>query len=132
MDYTIVNFVMRICFVMGIAFGLHLFVLDFLDKPLFENKIILSYALNTIFAMIVFAALYLLRKRFKNKIGFLFILGSFFKLGFFYLLILKPFRADGEISKPEFAAFFIPYFLALIIEILSLAKWMNQMDELPS
>ena len=132
MDYTILNFIVRICFVMGIAFGLHIFVLDFLDKSLFENKIILSYALNLIFAIVVFSALYLLRKKFKNKIGFLFILGSFFKLGFFYLLILKPFRVDGEISKPEFIAFFAPYFLALSIEILSLAKWMNQMDELPS
>lgn len=132
MDYTILNFVLRICFWTGVAFGFHLLVLDFLELPLFENKIVLSYVLNLVFAIAIFSALYLLRKKLTNRIGFLFILGSFVKLAVFYPFILKPFRADGQISKPEFCAFFIPYFLAMIIEILSLSKWMNQMDELPS
>ena len=132
MNGTVINFILRISFFTGAAFGLHVLVLDFLSLPLFGDQIIQSYVLNLWLAIAVFMLLYRLREKFKNKIGFLFILAGFFKFALFYVLLLKSYKADGDVSRPEFFAFFIPYSLTLVIEIFSLSLWLKKMDEVSS
>ena len=123
-----IRFLLRIFFLVGVVFCLHLFFLDLKELPLFENKIILAYALNTSLAIFGYVTLYLLRNRFKDKIGFLFVAGSMIKVALFFLLFYGSYRTDGDISRLEFFAFFIPYTLTLIIEVFSLSKWLNKME----
>ena len=109
-----------------IVFSLHIGVLKLLDFPIFENKIVLAYVVNGILAIIIFIVFYKFKDMFKNQIGFVFVFGSFLKFVFFFLIFNKGYRADGDITALEFLAFFIPYFLCLIIEIFSITKWLNK------
>lgn len=130
MNQIISNFLFRIFLFVSIFFGAHLFILRYFDLPLFADKIILAYLVNTLLAIVVFVMLYVFRRKFKNQLGFLFLGGSMMKFMLFFLMFNASYRLDGEISKTEFLAFFIPYTLTLIIEIFSLSKWLNKWDSL--
>lgn len=128
MSPAIFNFLFRIIFFSVVVFGLHILVLDYLELPLFANKIILAYAVNVILAIIIFQFLYIFREKFKNRIGFLFVFGSMLKFALFFILFNGSYRADGIIERPEFFAFFTPYALTLVIEVFSLSKWLNKLQ----
>ncbi|MBT8261135.1 MAG: hypothetical protein KJN82_07470 [Bacteroidia bacterium] len=122
----LLSFTLRLVIIVGVAFALHILALYYLELTLFENKIVLSYVLNTILAFAIFGFLFKYRAKLKNYIGFLFLAGSLLKFTAFFILIYPSYKADGDISKLEFAAFFIPYLLCLVIETSSLVKWLNQ------
>jgi len=105
-----------------------LFVLNFLEYPILNDNIVLSYTINTVSAIIIFLLLFVLRHKFKNQLGFIFLFGSVIKFGLFLLVLYRPFYADGIISKSEFFTFFIPYFFTHTIEIFSLSKWLNKIE----
>lgn len=123
-----IQFLWKLILVSAIAFGLHILTLYLLEFPLFENKIILAYALNVGIALLVFNILYIFRERFKKQLGFLFLFGSALKFILFFILFNGSYRADGDISGFEFSAFFIPYAVTLIVEVYSLTKWLNKLE----
>lgn len=110
-----------------VVFSLHLFFLSIGDQALFSNKIIESYILNSSVAIIIYFLIFQFKDTFKNSLGFLFILGSLIKFLLFYALIYPSFKLDGDISKIEFAAFFIPYFTCLIYETLAVSTLLNSL-----
>ncbi len=110
---------------MLLILGLHLAVLYFQALPLLADLILWSYILNFIMASSIFMALYLLRIRLKNQIGFLYLGGSMLKFLIFFLIFYPVYKADGEITNLEFAAFFIPYLICLIMETFFTAKMLN-------
>jgi hypothetical protein len=110
-----------------LVFSLHLFFLSILNHSLFSDKIIESYLLNFLIAIIIYFLIYQFKDTFKNSLGFLFILGSFIKFLLFYALIYPSFKLDGDISKYEFASFFIPYFTCLIYETLAVSTLLNSL-----
>ena len=120
------SFSLKLVLIVGAAFVIHVLVLKYLELPLFENKIVLSYVLNAVLAIVIFGFLFKYRAQLKNYIGFLFLAGSLLKFIAFFILIYPSYKADGDISKLEFAAFFVPYLLCLVIETSSLVKWLNQ------
>jgi len=128
MSNTFTKFSTKLAVILMAVFGLHLAILSFIDAPLFENKIILSYVINLILAITIFGFLYKYRYRFKNQIGFLFLAGSFVKFAVFFMVFHPLYKADNDISKLEFTAFFGPYAICLILETSSLVKWLNKMD----
>ena len=128
MNAYILNFSIKLTFILAVMFGAHILLLDYLQLPIFDNKIILAYSVNLILAILIFAALHKLKDKFKEQLGFLFIAGSFLKFIVFFIVFYGAYKADGIIEKPEFAAFFVPYVLCLIIETFSLAKWLNKLD----
>ncbi|MGB5499834.1 MAG: DUF6168 family protein [Maribacter sp.] len=83
--------------------------------------------MNSILAATIFVVLYIFRGKLKNQIGFLFMGGSFLKFIFFFLLFYPAYKADGEMSRLEFAAFFIPYGISLIIETVFTAKMLKKL-----
>jgi hypothetical protein len=105
--------------------GLHLTVLYFQALPLLADLILWSYFLNFAMASSIFMALYLLRIRLKNQIGFLYLGGSMLKFLIFFLIFYPVYKADGEISNLEFASFFIPYLVCLVMETFFTAKMLN-------
>ena len=128
MNNVFTRFTFRLVSVLVIAFAAHILVLNLLDKPLFNNMIISSYVVNGALAIAIFGFLWKFRERFKNQIGFLFLAGSLLKFAAFFIIFQPSFKVDGDMSKYEFASFFIPYILSLIIETFSLIKWLSKMD----
>jgi hypothetical protein len=110
---------------MLLILGLHLTVLYFQALPLLADLILWSYFLNFAMASSIFMALYLLRIRLKNQIGFLYLGGSMLKFLIFFLIFYPVYKADGEISNLEFASFFIPYLVCLVMETFFTAKMLN-------
>lgn len=122
------SFTLKTTIILSVVFGVHLGVLHLLQLPLFENKIVLSYIVNLVLVIIIFGALYLLKKKHKSQLGFLFLAGSFLKFIVFFILFYPYYKIDNEITRLEFAAFFIPYAVGLILESVSLGKWLNKLD----
>lgn len=125
MNNPFVSFTLKAISLMALIFALHLLVLNTLNFPLFDNRIIASYIINLLLVVLIFVILYVLKEKFKNQLGFLFLAGSIIKFAVFFIFFYPFYRQDGDISKLEFAAFFIPYATGLILETISLSKWLN-------
>ena len=128
MQNPFISFSIKVILLLVVAFGFHLGVLKFLNLPLFENKIIASYIINLTLVIVVFGVLYLLKDKYTSQLGFLFLIGSFLKFAVFFIVFYPFYKEDGEITKLEFAAFFAPYVLGLILETVSLSKWLNKLS----
>ncbi len=111
--------------ILSISLLIHLQAQTFLNIPQWSDLLLLSYLLNFILALAIFFSLYALRIRLKNQIGFLYMGGSMLKFLVFFLVFYPGYRVDGIITKSEFAAFFIPYLLCLILETVYTAKMLN-------
>lgn len=111
---------------MLLVFGMHLFVLNVLGFPLFENKIIAAYIFNFILAVVIVLILTFLQNKVAGSLGFIFMVGSLFKFLLYFMFFNSSFKEDGDISRLEFASFFIPYSTALIIEVVFLSKTLNK------
>jgi hypothetical protein len=57
--------------------------------------------------------------------GFVFMAGSALKFLVFFLVFYPIYKADDEMQAVEFAAFFIPYSICLIAEVIYLSKQLN-------
>ena len=107
------------------VFVIHISTLSFLKKPIFDHLIILSYVINFLLAIIV---LVIVEKTMKSKSaqsGFVFMAGSALKFLVFFLVFYPTYKEDGEMKVVEFTAFFIPYAICLIIDVLHLSKQLN-------
>lgn len=128
MSNPFISFTKKATIILAVAFCTHILLLKAFQYPSFDNKIIWSYLVNLGLVIIIFGLLYFLRKNQKNQLGFLFIGGSLLKFAIFFIVFYPFYKLDGHISKLEFAAFFTPYALGLIIETISLSKWLNKLD----
>lgn len=122
---TAQHFFLQLIAGLGVVFLAHLFFLNANHLPLFNDKIIATYATNLLLAVIIFLSLFFLRKKYNDQLGFLFLFGSFLKFAVFFIFFLPMYKADGNISRLEFFAFFVPYAVCLIIETVSLIKLLN-------
>ena len=103
----------------------HIGVLYFLEAPLFQNRIILSYSVNYLLAL---GILYFVQSNFNKQASntaFIFLLGSAIKFGVFFILFYPHYNADSQMQSTEFAAFFVPYAICLTLEVLFLSKELN-------
>ncbi|MDF1673758.1 MAG: hypothetical protein P1U41_09640 [Vicingaceae bacterium] len=93
---------------------------------MFDNKIIAAYFFNFILAVVIVLILTLLQNKAAGLLGFVFMAGSLFKFLLYFIFFNSSFKEDGDISRLEFASFFIPYSTALIIEVVFLSKTLNK------
>ena len=128
MKHTFILFSVKLIILLIAAFAIHIFILNSNSLPIFENKIVLAYAVNAVLAISIFGFLFKMKNKYKDQLGFLFLGGSFLKFIVFFIVFYPFYKADGDISKLEFAAFFVPYLLSLVLETFSLAKWLNKME----
>jgi len=128
MSNPFISFAIKAAILLTLAFAIHLVVLNVLQLPLFENRIVLSYIINLVLVIAIFGILYLLKEKYKSQLGFLFLAGSFLKFVVFFILFYPFYKLDNTITKLEFAAFFVPYVIGLILESVSLSKWLNKLD----
>ena len=122
------DFTIKATILLGIVFFIHLGVLRTLNFPIFDHRIVLCYGVNFALIIIVFGSLYLFKEKYKSQLGFLFLAGSFLKFIVFFIVFYPFFKMDNHISKLEFAAFFVPYSIGLILETFSLSKWLNKLE----
>ncbi len=117
---AILNFCLYLLVIIGVVF-------------IFHNKLtggqdlaVLSYGVNIALAIAIFSALSILKENKSEILGFVFMVGSGLKFGAYFLLFHSDFKADGRVDKAEFALFFIPYAVCLIVEVLFLLKLLKK------
>jgi|SRR5690606_23040894 len=128
MNNPFLSFAIKAIILLLVVFGIHITVLYLLDYPLFNNRIIGSYIANAILIIAIFGVLYILKRKYKSQLGFLFMIGSALKFAVFFIFFYPFYKLDGDLSRLEFTAFFIPYATGLIFETISLSKWLNYID----
>jgi len=112
-----------------LAFTLHFFALQNMGLPPLANMLVPSYITNFVLAAGIFYGLFYARKKLRNALGFLFMGGSLLKFAVFFIVFYQVYRADGAIERPEFAAFFVPYLIALILETYFASKMLNKVTD---
>ncbi|WP_149304397.1 DUF6168 family protein [Pareuzebyella sediminis] len=110
------------------VFFIHTSILSWKGYPEYGNCIILSYVLNFLMAAIIYIGLFSFQDKIKTQIGFIFIAGSFLKFIVFFLVLYPSYKADDTISALEFAAFFVPYAISLVVETVFMAKMLQKMN----
>lgn len=127
-DNLIFQFLTVITVVLAVVFVAHIGVLHLYELPLFADKIVLSYLVNYVMAAAIFIILYKLRHKLKTQIGFLFMFGSALKFLVFFIVFHPIYTADGNITKHEFFAFFLPYGISLVLETYFAAQMLKKME----
>ena len=123
------QFILVLLVALLIAFALHFFILGSLGLPPFADLLVLSYIVNFLLAVGIFVGLFYALEKLKNALGFLFMGGSLIKFAVFFMVFYPVYKADGEIQRTEFAAFFIPYLTALVLETYFASKMLNKVTD---
>lgn len=121
----VINFSLKLIVILGVVFAIHLFILNKMYQPIFNNFIVESYLANAILAIFIYCTLYFLKKKYLDMLGFIFMAGSFLKFGIYFIFFYPQFKLDGEIIRLEATSFLIPYLVSLIIETYFLVKLLN-------
>jgi hypothetical protein len=124
-NHPIVNYITFLFSFLILTAGVHFYIIERLELPLFANKIVLAYIINASLAIFIYVGLFLLRKKQESNLGFIFMIGSLIKFGIFFLVFYPGYKLDGDIETIEFTTFFIPYAVCLILETLFLTRLLN-------
>ncbi len=120
------KFSISLIIVLSLVFSIHIFVLDQLGLPLFDNRIIAAYVVNCSLALLIYLSLLLLKNKMSEQLGFLYMGGSFIKFLFFFVFFYPFYKLDGGLDSSEFAAFFIPYVISLIFETFGVIEFLKK------
>ena len=123
------RFTATLLLLLGGAFAIHAALRGRSGLEPLGDLLLASYAINCLLAGAIVWSLYFFRRRLRTPIGFLFIGGCLLKFLVFFALIYPGFQADGDMSRPEFASFFIPYLLALLAETYFTAKMLRDLEK---
>ena len=89
-----------------------------------------SYIYNALIACVVVTLVVLFQKRHKDYIAFYFFLGTTIKFLVFFTVVYPHYKKDGDqLENVLLIAFFLPYFLTLIIETTALVYLINTRSE---
>lgn len=119
------SFLLSLTAFLLLTFLAHILILEIINFPLFDTKIISAYLINFVLATTVFLGLNFLRKKHNATLGYFFLGGSFLKFFVFFVFFYPYYNADELISKVEFLAFFVPYAVSLMVETYCLIKILN-------
>ncbi|MGB5189091.1 DUF6168 family protein [Robiginitalea sp.] len=114
---------------LSIAFGIHALIRASKELSTFGDLLACSYLVNLVLAFGIVVLIHSLRNKMKTQLGFLFMAGSFVKFLIFFLFFYPSFTADEVINQNEFSSFFVPYFLALIIETYFSAVLLKNLEK---
>jgi len=126
MNKTILQFIARLTIVISVSFCCHAFLQDYLGIGSFENHILLTYIFNYILTIIFFGLMIYMKEKKSNQLGFIFLFSSVTKFLLFFLLIAPVIEFTRGLNSPDFAAFFVPYAISLIIEVFYFIRLLNR------
>lgn len=87
----------------------------------------MSYFINIIASLSICFAILFFKKKHEEQIGFIFLGLSIIKMIFLFFLI-NPKGCDGSVSKLDAFAFFIPFGINLVLELIFIVKLLNISD----
>ena len=106
----------------------HYYLLESAGIDPIENLFFRAYIVNFFLALIIFIILQLAKKRFVTSLGFIYMAGSLIKFTAFFIFFYPSYHADGNVGKPEFLSFFIPYAVCLAFETYYLVQMLNKAE----
>lgn len=114
--------------VLAITFFMHLAYLQS-TQPIYDVfNLISPYLVNWVLALSITFLLYALRIKQAENLGYIFMLSSLVKFAIFFFWFYPLYKSDGDVTKVEFAQFFIPYIISLTTETVFLINILNKMD----
>ncbi|MFT6500627.1 MAG: F0F1-type ATP synthase assembly protein I [Crocinitomicaceae bacterium] len=123
-----IGFILLLTALLGFAFVIHALLQHDLKIGAFESHIVINYCFNYFFTIAFFIVLLVYERRKSDLLGFVFLAASTIKL-ILFLIILYPYIKEGEgLRSVEFASFFVPYGISVVIEILYLLRILNSKD----
>lgn len=122
------RFIGKLTLTLVIVIILHVSFLHFKNIILPIELLSLGYGVNFLLALGIYYLLLYYAERKSAHLGFLFLFGSALKFLVYFVIFNPLFQKDGQLSKLEFFTFFLPYFVCLIIETISLVKLLNKID----
>lgn len=114
--------------VLGLAFGLHLGILVFMQFDFSIHDMTTIYAIQLVLGVISTSCLVGFKTRYINQLGFLYMGGSLFKFLVFFVWIKPIFDMDGIRSAVEMGYFFVPYFILLIYDTWFISSVLMRSD----
>ncbi len=122
MTRTAIGFVLLLTVILGASFGIHAYVQDGFRIGAFEKHIILNYCFNYLLTIGVFIALVAFQRKNSDQLGFVFLASSVIKFILFFIFLYPSIKASVGLRSVEFASFFIPYGISVLVEILYLMR----------
>ncbi len=122
----ILKFGGRTILFMTALYWLHTPVVDQMGFTVIAELLWSCYLFNTLLALGFFMFLLLVSKTNPDQLGWVFLLTSALKLLLFWALIQPRFQNIEATPLLLFSTFFIPYAIALTLEIFHLVKILNQ------
>jgi len=113
--------------VLFVVLLLHIFVLYKIHHKTDFELLLASYIVNYLLALAIVLIIIHYIEELKPYVGFLFMLGSFIKFAVFFIAFYPRLKTDGIMNKTEFAYFFIPYIVCLIMESKRLVRITNKL-----
>jgi hypothetical protein len=124
-----VGFALLLLLSNALVFGCHLAVLNSLGLNLLDHMLIPAYVINFSLALIIGLALYALRYKYTQSLGFIFLVGTGLKFLVFFIVFNPVYSSDADVERIEFATFFVPYTVNLMVETTFLVRVLNRMKE---
>lgn len=107
------------------AFTINFFVVQSWQKDAFET-LLLTYTVNYGLTVLILIGFYFVAKNNAKQLGYTFLLSSFIKFGIFFVAIKPSLNMEGTLKSAAFAAFFIPYAICMIFEVVIAMKLLKE------
>ena len=126
--HPLIFFTGLLMLLLAVSFFAHLTYLQNTQVDYITSNLTSPYLVNFALAIIITYLLFGLRKKQAENLGYIFMLSSLLKFAVFFMWFYPFYKSDGDVSKFEFAQFFIPYALSLTAETVFLIRILNKMD----
>ena len=119
-------FVLVLTIVLILLFFLHGTIQGQLGIGFFEKHLVLNYLFNYLITLAFYFVLLYFKDRRSNQLGFIFLFSSITKFILFFAVIAPQLNFELELKSAQFAAFFVPYSVALFLEIMHVVRLLNR------
>lgn len=109
-----------------IAFFIQFIVTDFSPEVGFFTQLKQAYIVNAFLAFGIYFVIGKVKGKKPESAGFVFMLGSGIKFFVFFSVFYPVYKEDGDISRLEFATFFVPYTICLVSEVYFLSRILSE------
>jgi len=110
-----------------VAFGCHYLVLTAIGDNA-GDSLFLTYGFNFGVTLLILVGFNIILRKKSNQIGSVFLISSLIKFLLFFSVITPFLKTTGSVKSSAFAAFFIPYAICLVVEVLVTIKLLKQLD----
>lgn len=122
-----VNFLLQLLIASVLIFGVHSYLLHYFvnQTPLFF-PIWQIYTFHFVITALIYGLINYKYSQKKTEVFNLFLVGTFLKMILAILFLLPLLLSEFENKKPDVFNFFIPYFLFLAFEVISITKFLQK------